>query len=238
MDQKMDSRFNQKLNQENKHELTSLRHRIETQKKAAPTQEIVPKILETPLKKPTKGPTDLPKDDPIRIGFYNQQKTFIEEGTSTQFHRGSFSRRSYARMFWSATAALIDGLVLLSLSCFLILSFKAITHVSLLDFKSLIAQQKGVFFAFSVAWIYFFMVIQRAFLGFSIGEWACGLRLGFITQRLKGNYVLLVIGRMTLVVLTGFVLLPILSALTGYDIAGLLSRLPLVEEFTTRTGKK
>ncbi len=237
MDRKVDSRLSQDMHPASQTELPSLRQRIEQQKRATPVNEIYPQIRPIPLKSPTEIPQDTPKDFPLRIGFNEGSKTILENKTGQQFHRGPVSRRNYPRMFWSATAALIDGLVLFSLSCFLIMSFKAITHISWVEFKELITHQKAVFIAFSAIWIYFFMVIQRAFLGFSIGEWACGLRLGLISQRLRGNYILLVIGRMSLVSLTGFILLPICSLITGYDIAGIISRIPLVDEFFTASLK-
>ena len=73
-----------------------------------------------------------------------------------------------------------------------------------------------------------YLVLARVFLGSSLGEWACGLRLGEPRQRFSPRYVFLVLLRFTVVVATGVVILPILSLLSGVDWAGRLSGVPLI----------
>ncbi len=71
------------------------------------------------------------------------------------------------------------------------------------------------------------MISIRSLLGFTIGEWACDLRLGQPHERLRNNYVIKVMLRSSLILLTGVVTLPVLSLLLGRDLAGVLSGLRL-----------
>jgi membrane protein required for beta-lactamase induction len=68
-----------------------------------------------------------------------------------------------------------------------------------------------------------YLIFMRAFIGASIGEWTCDLRLGEPMQRFKKTYLLRVILRTTLILLTGVFVLPLISLLTKKDIAGLIS---------------
>jgi hypothetical protein len=77
------------------------------------------------------------------------------------------------------------------------------------------------------SWLY--LITTRAFLGCSIGEGACGLRLGKPLERQASNYVLRVILRNTVVVVTGVVVLPVLSLLTRKDLQGLISGVSLFD---------
>jgi len=79
-----------------------------------------------------------------------------------------------------------------------------------------------------LASVILYQMILRMFLGFTIGEWACGLRLGSTSERLSGNYAFRVFLRSMVNMVSGFVLLPFLSLLFGQDLAGRISGLYLV----------
>jgi hypothetical protein len=71
------------------------------------------------------------------------------------------------------------------------------------------------------------MITTRFFIGSSIGEAACDIRLGKPQERMSHWYFLKVVFRATLVVATGIVVLPIVSLIFGRDIPGMLSGLKL-----------
>jgi hypothetical protein len=75
------------------------------------------------------------------------------------------------------------------------------------------------------SWLY--MITTRFFLGSSIGEAACDIRLGNPQERLSTWYFIRVVLRATIVVVTGVVLLPLLSLIFGRDIPGAVSGLKL-----------
>lgn len=158
-------------------------------------------------------------------------------------------RSSRTTVIWSVAAASIDGLVLFAGACFLMLTFCVAFHLQtkqvLLDFKQLghFVQQLFQFSVSHQTWldlqtnplsgfvlllptmIFFYLTFTRIYLGFSLGEWACYLRMGRIEQRLSAQYSLWVVQRTMLIAATGFISLPILSAIIGQDIAGLITGL-------------
>ena len=67
-------------------------------------------------------------------------------------------------------------------------------------------------------WAY--MIMMRVFMGASLGEWSCQLRLGQPIQRIKPGYTLRVMARTTLILVTGVITLPLLSLIFKRDILG------------------
>lgn len=128
-------------------------------------------------------------------------------------------------MLWSWTAALIDAFVLLSASCVFLMSFAWIVQTSPSQALASLAGAHyivGFLLLFAVcAWVY--LITLRCLCGFTIGEWACDLRLGQPHQRLMKTYPMKVLLRSSLVIVTGLLVLPLLSLLTGRDWAGRLS---------------
>lgn len=147
------------------------------------------------------------------------------------FHGGpSARRRGYQLALWSWLASFVDALVLVACSCAFILVFSVLVNSSLghlfsgLHWKS----HRLLFFAEIYAisgWIY--LISIRSLIGFTLGEWACNLRLGQPHERLQTGYVLRVILRSTLILVTGMITLPLLSLLLGKDIPGICSGLRL-----------
>ncbi len=150
---------------------------------------------------------------------------------STGFQGGpSAKRKGYVLALWSWIASFIDLLILISLSCAFLVCFSMIMKTSVGPLlKSLnLHHQQGIFFLqiFVVAtWLY--SITTRVFMGATIGEWACSLRLGKPHERLHSAYVLRVLLRSSLIVASGLIILPTLSLLLGRDLAGKLSGLQL-----------
>ena len=154
------------------------------------------------------------------------------EENSVGFHRGPRSPgRGYRLMAWSVLAAFIDSLLLFSMSCFLLIGFSKMMKTTLLQVFAFFQQANlEVVLLAPGGLIAMYLVIFRVFLGFTIGEWACGLRLGLLKQRLHRSYALRVLGRTALIFASGLILMPILSLVFGRDLPGLLLRLPLIEK--------
>ncbi len=181
--------------------------------------------INPPLERiPEKNP---PAENRSPILKGNRVLTFEGAG----FHSGpSPKRRGYKLALFSCLAAVIDGLILISLSSLFLISFSLIMKANFgsLAQSILYSQHRLIFFAeiFSVcAWMY--MVTVRSAQGSTIGEWVCDLRLGQPQERLRTSYILRVAWRSTLILLTGLVTFPLLSLLFGKDIAGHLSGLRL-----------
>lgn len=147
------------------------------------------------------------------------------------FHQGPRQRRSGARLIiWSFAAAFIDacfvsGLALLFFASFLFVvksSWGEGLVIGVGDYVYLSILTGGLVFS-SI-----YMIMLRSFLGFTLGDWACGLRLGSPSQRESPYYTLRVLLRSLVLLMTGVLPLPILSLLLKKDLPGKISGLSLI----------
>jgi hypothetical protein len=149
--------------------------------------------------------------------------------SKTGFSGGPGRRGGRQIVLWSWMASLIDSLLLLGLSCLFVLVFARIVQTST-ESVFLTMQEFGVQSMLSATLLvgsWFYMVLSRSVFGSSVGEWACDLRLGPPSAEFHPRFIWKVILRATLILATGIVSLPLLSFLTGRDVAGHLSGLKL-----------
>ena len=144
-----------------------------------------------------------------------------------QFRRGPAEpRRRWQIVLWSWLASLIDGLFLIGLS-FLGLALAALTTgAASSSFLSFDLTQNSIWIVALMAFSY--LVLMRSFTGFTLGEWACGLRLGLPWERQDSKYILKTMFRSFIVVSTGLITLPLLSLFFSSDLAGEASSLHLM----------
>jgi hypothetical protein len=146
---------------------------------------------------------------------------------SQGFHSGPVQRRSgYRLIAWSVLAATIDLLILIGMTFIFVASAGMLMKINS-NFipKDTFYQLCGLIL---LTLTVFYMIILRSFLGFTLGDWTCDLRLGSPLQRQSKFYSLKVIARALLIAVTGFFTLPFLSLLTGKDWAGKITGLNLV----------
>ncbi|HEX4925858.1 MAG TPA: RDD family protein [Bdellovibrionales bacterium] len=125
---------------------------------------------------------------------------------------------------------IFDTIVVIGLTCLFAAAVLLVIDVDLAtilqiaqtDFMTMLAL---VLLAFSVLELY--LIIFRSFLGSTLGEWAFDIQLGSRAEQASPYYPLRVIWRSVIVIATGFVTLPLLSLLTGRDLAGRLAGLSL-----------
>lgn len=142
------------------------------------------------------------------------------------FRGGPRKRTGLKLALWTWLSASIDGLILFSSSCFFMFFFAFLMKTSAKSFlQSVFSGQHGlIIFSFLfliVSWSY--LIFSRAYMGASIGEHTCGLRLGQPIERRRFSYVFKVFIRSSVIILTGVFTLPILSAFMKRDLAGDLS---------------
>ncbi|AGH95521.1 hypothetical protein [Pseudobdellovibrio exovorus] len=173
---------------------------------------------------------DIPQRHPNKSydkisGLFKKDQGFVDADTG--FRSGARKKSGFKLALWSWMSASIDTLVLISLSCFSVVIFSLIMKTQAREFFRILAIDNTaelfvLAFLFS-AWGY--LVMMRLFLGASLGEWTCSLRLGQPAQRVQRNYALKVILRTTVVLLTGVIVLPLLSLVFKRDLAGKISGL-------------
>lgn len=169
----------------------------------------------------TPNPTPLEKRTPPTKNRQPQQNylnrlDFIE---TTDFSGGSQTRRGYKLALWTWASAAVDHLIILAMTCLFLLASTVVLKSSL---KFMLAARNLTltsFFIYIVVCVTYFVML-RVFLGATIGEYSCGLRLGEPSERLKKTYILRILFRTALIIGTGILTLPLVSTLFKKDLAG------------------
>ena len=185
-------------------------------------KNIKPEISRIPIEIPEEPPPEGPAPYPRSLEKLFKNRAPLEWETGTGFHGGPHGRRKgYVLSLWSLMASTIDALLLIAMSCVFLMVFIKIIKTPL---TPSVLKDFAVIYVI-VSWLY--MITLRFFTGSSIGEAACDLRLGRPQERNAPGYFAKVVFRATLVVVTGLVVLPLLSLVFGRDLAGSLSGLKL-----------
>ena len=161
---------------------------------------------------------------PNNTEIINSNRLVIEDDTlssvNSAFHRGPTRRSGYKLTAWLLASLIADTLVIILCTCLFLL---AGSFVLKMNQKNIL--QTGFYLYGYISVIYF--VLLRIFLGSTIGEWSCGIRIGQPFERLKPNYAIKVCFRVLLILLTGIITLPILSLIFKKDLAGRLTKASL-----------
>ncbi|MFN7454936.1 MAG: metalloendopeptidase [Pseudobdellovibrionaceae bacterium] len=170
-----------------------------------------------PLNNPNSSVDDILKT------LNQKRKVDFAENTPTRQSLREKTPDVYVQSYWDFSASLLDMMLVIAanLACLIVLLL--VTQVDL--FSNIINPDANYMIYFSLAalflgisWIY--SVCHRAFLGFTPGEWVFDQRLGTPDQMHKGHYALKAIARSSLILITGFITLPLLSALMKRDLVG------------------
>ncbi|MBV2168615.1 MAG: RDD family protein [Bdellovibrio sp.] len=151
-----------------------------------------------------------------RLDFENSKQKMTQTNT----------KQEYKKATWSFSAAFLDGMLVVASSLLCMIILLVITKVDLIgnltnpDAQGMIYLATLSLFA-GVSFIY--LTLNRIYLGCTPGEWAFDQRIGKPEELNKATYSLKVVARSLLVIATGFVVLPLLSLLTGKDLAGSMS---------------
>ena len=131
--------------------------------------------------------------------------------------------QEYKPTSWSFSAALLDSMLVIAASLLCMIILLVVTRVVLIgiltrpDSEGMIYIATLALFA-TVSFIY--LVVNRVFVGHTPGEWAFDQRLGKPSELNSAMYTVKVLARSVLVIATGFIVVPLLSAVMGRDLAG------------------
>ena len=130
-------------------------------------------------------------------------------------------------------ATVLDGMLILAAFLMSLILMLTITKVDLV--ANLTNSQSSILIYIATAALFttvtfIYMVVNRAFLGYTPGEWAFDQICGSESDRKDLMYIPQVIARTLLVVFTGFIPLPILSYLFNKDISGKLTGVMLYKK--------
>lgn len=169
----------------------------------------------------------------VEIGYFRNGFSYrdIEFDKKNGFQGGPVSKRkSYQVTLWSFVALLIDALLLVASSCVFLICFSYIVRTGMSTLLADAFKNQGLALLFGQAYLvsaWAYMVTLRVFMGSTVGEWACDLRLGQPHQRIESKYALRVAFRTSLILATGIIPLPLLSLLLGFDVPGKISGVSL-----------
>ncbi len=208
--------------------MISQTEKISERNKIKRTSPLKPERSSTPSpqireRSPNRTPVQKNSRSLDRLFLFQRGELSFDQMTN---FRGGPKRKGHQLIVWSFLAVVIDALILLSASSVFVLIFKVI---AMADSNQLLtsARQLNVIQFLIGAWLtgaWIYMILTRVFFGFSIGEWACDLRLGQPTERMKIKYSAQVFTRTTLIFFSGLFTIPILSLIVGSDIAGKITK--------------
>lgn len=140
---------------------------------------------------------------------------------------------TYKPSRFDLSAGLLDGMLVTATTLLCLIILLAVTRVDLFanlyhpDAQLMVYASLALMVA-GITWIY--LVANRLFLGCTPGEWVFDQRLGKPEQLGTGSYALKITIRTTMVVATGFILLPALSFLINSDLLGKLTGAELLKK--------
>ena len=171
--------------------------------------------------------------DEILKTLQKNRRFDFDENKSKNKISATPSKDTYKATSWSLSAAILDGMLVIAASLLCMIILLLITKVDLIgnlthpDDAYMIYAATAAIFA-GVSFIY--LTVNRIFMGATPGEWAFDQRVGQPEELPTGLFALKVAARSALVVITGFILFPVISAILGKDFAGQITGARLLKK--------
>lgn len=185
-----------------------------------------------PLEARSEIATDTLLRENLDISLDNTlEKAFPKVGFRKPFfHQTVEVKAQFTPVTASFTSAVIDALVISGLTALFLVSLIVFTKVDLIavilhtEAPASVWLEIGAIFL-GVYLLYY--MCTRGFWGSTLGDWAFDIQLGLESDRLKWYYPGLVVLRMSVVAVTGFIILPLVSYFTKKDVIGYLTGIGL-----------
>jgi hypothetical protein len=163
------------------------------------------------------------------------KNTTLNSSTATRrgAHDGLVNPLTPVSVNFSSLA--LDAIIVMAMSLIFLVSLVTVTGINL---SSVIHSARADFAAqLSLIVLYFavfemYMIVARSFFGCTVGEWTFDLQLGSEEQMARANYPALVLWRSVLNLVTGLIVLPLISLALGRDFAASLTGLQLYRKNT------
>lgn len=176
--------------------------------------------LDTPLPRPETKKTPQPSTSGQAVESILKNLNDKNKGLSFQDKGHNLS--PFIQTAPSLAAGFLDLLLIIAMGLLYLMTLVFTLKVDLIKAISegspLIWISTGSVFLV-VGFVYY--VTQRMFLGFTLGEWAYEQRLGLPDEMKKSGYSFKVFLRQLFILMTGIIILPMLSWALGRDLAGL-----------------
>lgn len=176
-----------------------------------------------------------PAKDPIENIDFRIPKKELNERQATQRGASDAMIREWKPVSFNIAAALLDATMTLALSMIFLVGLISATNVDVLSV--MLSAQTDMPAQLSLLILYLamsqmYLIVSRSFAGASIGEWTFDIQLGQPADIPKATYPIRVLIRSFVTLLTGVVLLPLLSLILRKDLAGKIAGVRLYRRNT------
>ena len=183
--------------------------------------------------------TVIEKRDPLADISFEVPETEISEELDTGLgvRRGASDAmiRPLVPVSFNVGAALLDGAIVMALSLIFLVALVSVTGIDVIAVVASAQMDWAAQLSLAVLYVAvleMFLILSRSFFGKTMGEWTFDMQLGEDDQIERASYPFKVLFRSLLNLLTGFILLPLLSLIFGKDIAGKASGVRLFRQNT------
>jgi len=204
-------------------------------KKQALDFEIPPAPVHSPFPQPEayKNPLKIPNHIEKVGTMVDLPKAAKAEKVGTRRGAADSPQRSLMPAAASIPSAILDGIIVFALSLVFLVALLMVTKVDLnvvvRNINKDIMTQTSLAILF-IAVMQMYTVIARAFFGRTLGEWTFDVQLGQDKEQELESYPVKVALRALLTTVTGLILLPLISAVMGRDIAGSVTGVQLYRQ--------
>jgi len=188
--------------------------------------------LSTPLPRNQRQPVDkVPVSQDLPSTTVDEILKTLNDRKRPQFQQSPVKTRVeiapeapvFKTTAWDFSAFLLDLMLVLAMNLICLIMLLVTTKVDLFanlynpDADNMIFISMGVLFLVTF-WMY--MVATRIFMGCTPGEWIFDQRLGLPEETGSAMYSMLVVARAILILASGLVIFPLISAFTNRDVLG------------------
>lgn len=186
-----------------------------------------------PAVEPETSPSSSAVDEILKTLQKNRRLDFETKSAAKIQQQAAPKADEYKPDVWNFSSGLLDGMLVIAASLLCMIVVLMITKADLIANLANPDESGMIYLATfsllaSVSFIY--LLVNRMFLGATPGEWAFEQRIGQPAEITTAMYSVRVFARSILVIATGFVVLPILSAILNRDLAGEITGAKLVKK--------
>lgn len=164
----------------------------------------------------------------LNLNFKESAEKAIKESSSitTEDLKNTEGQVEYKMIRTNMTSAIFDAIVAFTFSILFLVAMITITKVDIVELVFNAKTQfviQGSLVLMYLAILQLYMIISRIVGGATLGEWAFDVHVAEKNNRRSGLFALMVIARSVVSLLTGLVVLPLLSFVLRRDLAGAIS---------------
>jgi hypothetical protein len=195
---------------------------LEEEEGLDPLRSPLPRKSHLPTPEPEPSSTSTAVDEILKTLQKNRRLDF-DNKSATKVSAPTAKKVEYKQDVFNFSSALLDGMLVMAASLLCMIVLLIVTKADLIanlthpDDGGMIYLSTFALVA-TVAFIY--TVVNRMFTGSTPGEWAFEQRVGLPTELTDAYFPLKVAARSLLVIITGFIVLPIASWIMKKDLAG------------------